>query len=461
MKSLPSEKIEPLIFKLNFTDVKYTNLLSDYFSKEWFEDNNLGDFLIIGIKYFQKYSKLPNNGTIDLLISKFFGNREDYGEIEFKIKTILDIDISNYDDEYLEEQVLTYLRNQGMYNTIMESIEEIEKTRSVDHCLEKMKKLTCMDFTHDLGLDYFEDLDFHLDEISKPNVTISTGLDNLDYICDGGFPRDGKCLITFIGESHIGKSLFLSNIASNMLKDGKFLLIISLEMCENIYGKRIDSHLSKMDINGLKSNVAELKEKIENIKTKKDSKLIIKEYPPSSVTCNHLKNYIDRVISTYGRKPDAIFIDYINLLIPNGGQSVSGGTYEKIGKVTQELRSLSYIYSTPVITVSQVNRSGYNTVNPGMDNISESMGIAHASDFIGSIWQGEGDREAQTINMTILKNRFGGRIGSGLRFSIDYSNLIIKDIKSYDEIKNKEKENDSLSSYIDDVFDDGDDIILD
>ena len=47
-------------------------------------------------------------------------------------------------------------------------------------------------------------------------------------------------------------------------------------------------------------------------------------------------------------------------------------------------------------------------------------------DFLASLWQQEGDREAGKLNMTILKSRFGIN-KPNISFDVDYSNLRIMD----------------------------------
>ena len=47
---------------------------------------------------------------------------------------------------------------------------------------------------------------------------------------DGGFLENGRSIYVFAGETNVGKSIFLGNIAVNMAKQGKTVLVVSLEM---------------------------------------------------------------------------------------------------------------------------------------------------------------------------------------------------------------------------------------
>jgi hypothetical protein len=79
-----------------------------------------------------------------------------------------------------------------------------------------------------------------------------------------------------------------------------------------------------------------------------------------------------------------------------------------------------------------------------MSNVSESAGIAHTADFIGALWQQEGDREANRINMTLLKNR-NGIIGRSYEFNINYKTLRITDV-------DREELNEDEETLTDDIF---------
>jgi KaiC/GvpD/RAD55 family RecA-like ATPase len=449
MELLAPEKLEPILFKLLLTDTKYLNLLNSCnYTKEWLSDKDFGISIDMVLKYFTKYQSLPKFSTIDLLLSKLKILEETYKDVSRKIKLANEIDLKKYDSDFLDEQVLKYLKHSGFYWTIMSSIDEIQEKHDIGMYLEKMSKISTLNFDKDLGLDYLENIEEHISYLENPEARLSTGWESLDKYMNGGLLKDGRCLAVFLGETHIGKSLMLSNIAANLLSQNKFVMIISLEMSKDVYGTRIDAHLTTRDIN--KPDSDSIRKNVECIKLKNDkSKLIIKEFPPDTVTCNHLKTYIDEVVQYYKRTPDIIIIDYINLLLPNNPKS--GDSYNKYKEVATQMRALSYIFNTPIVSVSQVNRSGFASTDVGLDKTSESMGIPFTADFVGALWQNEGDREAEILNMKILKNRLGGRIGKNIQYHIDYLNLKISDISQ--RASNTQTTEDEIFSSIESIED--------
>ena len=50
------------------------------------------------------------------------------------------------------------------------------------------------------------------------------------------------------------------------------------------------------------------------------------------------------------------------------------------------------------------HNSGFNKDNPGMENISESIGLAATCDILCSIWQSDEDKELGVLNMGMQKN---------------------------------------------------------
>jgi hypothetical protein len=429
MEQLPSEKIEPIIFKLAMTESRYASLMLEYFEKEWFEDTVLGDIADTVIqKVYCDKNKLPKRKTIELLTEKKYANTELGNTAALaRVNNALNINITDYDLDFIDEQIISYLKGAGLYTTVTNSIDEMEKTNSVT-CLDKLEKLTNMSFNDELGFNYLEDIDNHINELTNPEAKMTTTWATVDDCCGGGYNQDGKNLIIFMAEAGMGKSLMLSNTAASYIKDGKFVVIISLEMSELIYGKRIDAHVSGLNINELEENVETLKASVENIKINNpESLLIIKEYPPDSVNTAQIKNYIDSLIRKHKRMPDAILIDYVNLVLPNGNDGGVDNTYLRVGKVAKDLRALSYFFKCPVISATQMNRQGYGSTEPGMENISDSMGIAHTADLIAVLYQDEGDREEGVMRLKFLKNRLGGIVGRSLELSIDYNNLLITD----------------------------------
>ena len=92
---------------------------------------------------------------------------------------------------------------------------------------------------------------------------------------------------------------------------------------------------------------------------------------------------------------------------------------------------MSYLFECPIISATQLNRSGFDQDNPDLATISESIGLAATADVIMSIYQNEEDRELSIIRLGMMKNRYGPR-GNTKAMRIDYPTLSIEEADDMD-----------------------------
>jgi len=286
--------------------------------------------------------------------------------------------------------------------------------------LDKFEKSCNINLKRNIGLDLFKDIDVVINDLTMEHPVIPSTWRWLDGKLDGGFLQNGRALYIFAGETNVGKSIFLGNIASNIAKQGKTVLIISLEMSELIYAKRLASNITKIPLRTLKSETLTLKQQVDEIsKENPDCKILIKEFPPSTVTSHDISSFIKTVISK-DIKIDAIVLDYVNLL----KSPVGNNSYERIKYATEQVRAMSYVFNCPIITATQLNRQGFDVKNPGLETISESYGLAATADVIVSIFQDEEDRELGCVKLGMMKNRFGENHGTTI-MRLDYTTLTV------------------------------------
>ena len=100
------------------------------------------------------------------------------------------------------------------------------------------------------------------------------------------------------------------------------------------------------------------------------------------------------------------------------------------------------MFECPIISATQLNRSGFDQDNPELATISESIGLAATADVIASIYQNEEDRELGIIRLGMMKNRYGMR-GNTQAMRIDYSTLTIEQA---DDVDLEEAEDDTLNA---------------
>ena len=437
--------IEKFLLKRILNDKNWTNIISHIYealfgskkkNKTIFQDENISIIVKLVLSYYEKYNSCPNNKLIQLLAKKF---NENHIDKQIDLTTVNDIlsDLSNMnyniDDEILNSNLKEFIKRQAFYESINKNLDKLTTSPDsyenvVNECLlnfEKVQKITFNDT--DLGLNYFDEqaMKQHWDFIKNPEAKINTGWKALDSYTNGGFLKDGRMLALIMAQAGLGKSVFLSNMAVNFLKQNLNVVVISLEMSQDVYAQRFDAHISQKNINQLRENEDTAVKRIKEFyKRYPSSNLIIKEYPPRSIRTNDINAYLEN-LKNNGYKIDVIIVDYLNLVLPNHS---TDSMYKDGLSVSEELRALSYKYHCPVISATQCNSEGMNSETIDMQNVSESRGIVHTTDFLAALMQSPDDRENGIIQMRLLKNRLGGQVGKLCQFQMDPETLTVADI---------------------------------
>lgn len=400
------------------TDEGYLASIADHLDPDFFDNQSISSIVNIVADFYKQRSSVPTLTEIKsyLITSEL---KQHYVNVVNKIK---DFD-KNFNQDELLQKTERFLKEKAVFKTLMAIANQPDESElNTSEILNKFEKACGITLETDIGLDYINQIDLHINDLMTKDNTIPSGWPWLDRKLDGGFLEQGRAIYVFAGETNIGKSIFLGNIAKNIADQGRTVLLISLEMSELVYAKRVTTNLTQIPIRDLHNRTDDIRDCIDQYKrSNSKSRLIVKEFPPSTISCKHLKGYIKKLVDK-GIKPDAIVVDYVNLLKSDQGTN----SYERIKYTTEELRALSYVFECPVITATQLNRQGYSEVNPGLDTVGESYGLAATADAIMSIWREEEDIEMGVIKLGIMKNRFGENYGSVI-MEINYDTLTLKE----------------------------------
>jgi replicative DNA helicase len=213
-----------------------------------------------------------------------------------------------------------------------------------------------------------------------------------------------------------------------MSRQGKNVVIISLEMSDIMYGCRVVSDVTKIPIANLADEAVTHKHTITEMnKSPTNGKILIKEFPPNTISSQQIASYI-KTLQLKGIKIDAIVLDYINLI----KGSMNTNMYERIKSAAEEIRALTYKFNCPIISATQLNRTGYDVDTPKLDSIGESIGLAATADVIVGITQSDEDKELNIINIHMMKNRFGQNFGSN-QMRMDFKTLTVHEDDSLND----------------------------
>jgi len=418
MEKIDLDYFEKVIVYKSLTDEKYLADIIGHIDPALIANKSIKTIFTI-IKDF--YNKRGTPPTVTEL-KTYLVNDEVKDAFRVVASTFAEID-KKLNKEELLENTERYLKERAIYHTMMDVAEDITSGKvDTSYILERFEKSCRINLKDDIGLDLFKDIDTLVDDITTDQPVIPSLWPWLDEKLDGGFRANGRAFYVFAGQTNVGKSIFLGNIAANMCRQGKNVVIISLEMSEIMYGCRVASDITRIPIANLKDEAVTLKHTINEIgETPSNGRILIKEFPPNTISAQQVASYI-KTVQMQGIHIDAIVLDYINLI----RGSMNSNLYERIKTAAEEIRALTYKFECPIISATQLNRTGYDVEAPKLDSIGESIGLAATSDVIVGITQSDEDKELSIINLHMMKNRFGPNFGSN-QMRIDFNTLTISE----------------------------------
>lgn len=419
-----SDITEKLIIKGLLTDRQYLTAVSSVFEPDYFNDP-LAKEIFIHIKdYHNQYLKSVDIGLLKTMNYKDFDEAKEYLE---EVESI-DYNVSKHYD-YLFNQTNEYLKEAAMKNAIINSVDLV-KSGKINEVEDLVKHALSKDLRIDLGLDYFKSI---VERIKR--MTEGTGkripfyYQTIDEYTNGG--THAFTLSVFLAQIHGFKSTLMTNLSSRQVLNGHNVVLFTLEMCEDEFGRRYDGAFTGFDINKIYLKETDhykgfLKKIFELNKDTNRGKLYVKQFPTGEATRNDLRRYL-RELLIRDIEIDVIYVDYINLMRP---AIKTEGLYGAVKRIAEELRSLSYEFEAPVISVSQLNREGallhFNDVS--FNYTSESMGLPATCDFLGILGQPRDEfYYTQEVHCKIAKNRLGGRVDERFPFYYDARSLRMYD----------------------------------
>jgi replicative DNA helicase len=126
--------------------------------------------------------------------------------------------------------------------------------------------------------------------------------------------RRGEVGVWQSQRSSAGKSCALAHCAKAFAMQGLNVVIFTLEMGESAYEDRLDMAVSGLSREGLKDG-ERLRVRIQGL-LRNGGRIIVKSFPGYSTRCSDLRTHCRMLESLKGFKPDAVLIDYADLLAP-------------------------------------------------------------------------------------------------------------------------------------------------
>jgi len=428
--------IEQTIIKNILTNEPYMRKVLPFINPDYFQGVYRQLFGTIG-KHVGKYNKLPTVESLKIEIDasdKY--NDEQYAHAMEILPNLFENE--KVDDKWLEDTTEKWCQDRAIHNAIMESISIIDgKHRSLtkNALPDLLQKALAVSFDTNIGHDYIENVEQRYDFYHEQEERIPFDLEYFNLITKGGLPN--KTLNIALAGTGVGKSLFMCHVAANALVLGRNVLYITMEMAEERIAERIDANLLNVPLDQLQ-NISKpmLTSKVQNLASKTNGKLIIKEYPTGSAHTGHFRALLNELKLKRNFVPEIIFIDYLNICSSSRMKGMGGSinSYTYIKAIAEELRGLAVEFDVPIVSATQTTRSGYSSSDPGLEDTSESFGLPATADLMFALVSSEELEALGQIMVKQLKNRYNDP-NKHKRFvvSIDRSRMKLYDADNAEE----------------------------
>lgn len=271
------------------------------------------------------------------------------------------------------------------------------------------------------AFDYLDDYD------TKAETMIKTGYSNIDRLIGG---LQGGNYMVLAGSTGMGKTAMALNLVINMVKNGKNILLFSLEMTAEELLSRIIANLMEISSENIRNRTlteTEMGKYVKFIGSKQFAAMQDHLTIPAATNLNIGK--IEEIIRK--TKADIIFIDYLGLI---KSDIVKQNTYEQISDISRRLKLLAIETNKPVIVLHQLNRDMKDRQDkrPKLSDIRDSGKIEQDADFIAFVFRpAYFDSEADKTAMEFIVGKARHTSGAGQKADLCF-------IGKYQKILNAE-----------------------
>ena len=401
------ERIERTVLSNLIHNEEYTRRVLPFVKEEYFSDR-LEKILFTEIyKFVNKYNALPSKEALSIEMNGSTGiNEDEYKKVTDIIST-LNKEPVNMD--WLRDTTEKFCNDRAIHNAILGGIQIIDgkdKERTPEYLPEMLSNALSVSFDQKVGHDYLVETKDRFDFYKKKEERLQLDLEFFNKITRGGIPS--KTLNICLAGTGVGKTMFMTHLASSVLLQGKNVLYITMEMAEERIAERIDANLLNVGMSDLEElPYAMYETKINKLQSKTSGKLIIKEYPTASAHTGHFRSLLKELALKKSFKPDIVFIDYLNICSSarfKAGANVNSYTYIKA--IAEELRGMAVENDIPIFSATQTTRGGFVSSDVGLEDTSESFGLPATADFMFALISSEELDDKNQIMVKQLKNRY-------------------------------------------------------
>jgi archaellum biogenesis ATPase FlaH len=426
-------KPEHLIIRNLCVNEDFTRRTLPFFKDEYFDDT--GDLILFRIirDHITQYNQPPSQDIILAEVSQVKGKgiTDDIIKRTYELAKTLDAIPINTNTAWLEEYSEKWCQDRAAILAVHKSIEILNDplaTVGRGAILDIFREALSVTFDSSIGHDYFDDAEARFEARTDQSKRIPFDIEILNHITNGGLPP--KTLSIIAGGTNVGKTLAMCSLASAHLAMGYDVLYVTFEMSQEMIGDRIDANSLDVGLDGLyKLQKKDFMDRVGALRRKTMGKLVIKEYPNKSASCQTIRALISELKLKKSFRPHIIYIDYLNIVASARVAMKGTAEHTYVLNVAEEMRALAQQEELPIVSATQFNRDGYGDSNPDMDQIAQSFGLPQTVDFMLALISNDEMAKLGQYIAKQLKSRLGNKAKNrSFVLGVDYDKQRLYDV---------------------------------
>lgn len=345
----------------------------------------------------------------------------------------------NTDDSVIDENIELHIRKAMQIDWMTKVAMNLENPSYMDKAAEEFKQILLLNITgkRDEIINVLDDTEYKRTSLSTlyQNM-IPTGFADIDHLNNGGLAKGELGMV--VAASGTGKTLILTNLATNYTKNKYNVLFIALEELENRMILKLEQSLLRRNrsqiLTGNALNQVEFNKNQEFIKQNRQhfGNLFFARYSPRTITPAKIEQLISDVKIRWGIDLDVVIIDYPELL---RNPNATGNEAEDGGRLFEEMRRIGQEYNVVMWTAAQMNRTAYSATIRTSENMEGSLRKKNAAELILAVQQSDEEFRAGFVRLYAdkLRNPPEGQFDKMIGLKVVGSAQTVRNYKSEQE----------------------------
>ena len=380
-------------------DKDFGRSIIDVIEQQYFENKYFKIIIQMIREYHSKYEHVPTFDTLEQ-ITKAELQQELASKIVLDtIAKIKEVQIEG--SQFVQEKALKFCKQQELQKAITKAQKVIDggEFESYDKLEELVREALQVGEREDGMADVFSNLDDVLNEDYRHPIPM--GIPGIDRLLKGGLAKGELGVI--LAPTGVGKSTFLTKIANHSFNLGYNVLQIFFEDNPKIIQRKHITLWTKVHPDELSNKKDEVMDKVREVQSKMENKLILKKLPSDTLTMLQIKNQLRKMIAD-GLKLDMVVLDYIDCVVPDKNL---GDEWKSEGSVMRGFEAMCHELNLVGWTATQGNRSSISSEVVTTDQMGGSIKKAQVGHVIISVAKTLQQKEMKLATIAITKSRIG------------------------------------------------------